>query len=49
MSRNFGFRAKRSYIGADDFSPYPEPDVRWPFYVLGALTLMLVGIGIFIA
>jgi hypothetical protein len=49
MSRNFGFRTRRKYIEADDFSLYAGRDVVRPFYVIVALTLLLVGIGIFIA
>jgi hypothetical protein len=45
--RNFGLG--KHIVPADEFSPYLEPDRIWPFYVIGAVTLMIVGIGVFIA
>jgi hypothetical protein len=46
MRRNFGIRQ-----GANDYwnegGSAREP--RWPFYVIGAAVLLIIGIGIFIA
>ena len=44
--RNFGHR---KIVPADEFSPYEWQEVRWPVYLIVAVTLGLVGIGVFIA
>lgn len=46
MPRNFGVRQSSNEFWNEGG---PEPEVRWPFYVIGAAVLMIVGIGIFIA
>ncbi len=44
--RNFG---TKQIIPADEFSPYDKQEVRWVFYLIGAVVLGIVGIGVFIA
>ncbi|WP_194474546.1 hypothetical protein [Bradyrhizobium sp. CCBAU 51753] len=46
MPRNFGVRQSASEFWNDG---EPERDPKWPYWVIGAATLLLVGIGIFIA
>jgi hypothetical protein len=46
--RNFGLRRNDAWRSFWD-EPQDERDPTWPFWVIGAVVAMLVGIGIFIA